>query len=65
LLDDVSTVGSTEDNIDLEAMNLICSEISEGLGDGGYGPLCLQIPISHKKRSSSRYKKKLKQKQSR
>ena len=41
LLDDVSTVCSTEDNIDLEALNLICSEISKGLGDGGCDPLCL------------------------
>ena len=62
LLDDVSTVCSTEDNIDLEALNLICSEISEGLGDGGCDPLWLQTPLSQNKRTRSRYKKKLKNK---
>jgi hypothetical protein len=58
LLDDVSTDCSCEDNIDLEALNLICSEISEGLGDGGCDPLCLQTPLSQNKRSHSRHKKK-------
>jgi hypothetical protein len=58
VLDDVSTVCSIEDNIDLEALNLICSEISEGFGDGGCDPLCLQTPLSQNKRSRSRYKKK-------
>jgi len=43
--DDTSTVCSIEDKIDAEALNLICSEISEGLCDGGYDPLCLQTPL--------------------
>jgi hypothetical protein len=47
--DDTSTLCSNEENIDLEALNLICAEISEGLGDGGCDPKCLQTPISLKK----------------
>jgi hypothetical protein len=34
LVEDASTVCSTEDNVDLEALNLICSGIAKGLGDG-------------------------------
>jgi hypothetical protein len=41
LVEDASTVCSTEDNVDLEALNLICSGIAEGLGDGGCDPLIL------------------------
>jgi hypothetical protein len=40
-LDDASTVCSLEENMDLDALNLICAEISEDLGDGGCDPLCL------------------------
>jgi hypothetical protein len=58
LVDDASTVCSNDDNIDIEALNLICSEISEGLGDGGCDPKCLQIPVSHKRRSRPGQKKK-------
>jgi hypothetical protein len=58
LLDDTSTICSADDNIDLEALNLICSEISEGLGDGGCDPVCLQTPVSQKKGSHPRHKKK-------
>jgi len=58
MLDDTSTVCSLEENMDLEALNLICVEISEDLGDGGCDPLCLQTPISHSKKSSSKLNKK-------
>jgi hypothetical protein len=47
--DDTSTLCSNEESIDLEALNLICAKISEGLGDGGCDPKCLQTPISQKK----------------
>lgn len=50
-VDDTSTVCSNKDCIDLEDLNLICSEIAEGLGDGGCDPKCLQTPVSHKKGS--------------
>ena len=59
VLDDASTVCSNDDGIDLEALNFICSEISEGLGDGGCDPKCLQTPVSWKK-SPCRHKKKTK-----
>ena len=58
MLDDTSTVCSLEENMDLEALNLICVEISEDLGDGGCDPLYLQTPISHSKKSSSKLNKK-------
>ena len=48
LVDDTLTVCSNDDIIDLEAINLICSDIAEGLGDGGCDPLILQSPIPHK-----------------
>ena len=57
-LDDASIVCSADDNLDLEALNLICSDISEGLGDGCCDPVCLQTPVSQKKRSCLRLKKK-------
>jgi len=50
LVEDASTVCSNEDIVDLEALNLICSEIAEGLGDGGCDPLILQTPVSQKMR---------------
>jgi len=59
VLDDASIVCSNDDGIDLEALNFICSEISEGLGDGGCDPKCLQTPVSRKK-SPCRHKKKTK-----
>jgi hypothetical protein len=34
LVEDASTVCSNENSVDLEALNLICSEVVEGLGDG-------------------------------
>jgi hypothetical protein len=51
VVDDASTICFNDDNIDLEALNLICSEISKGLGDGGCDPKCLQTPVSQKKGS--------------
>jgi hypothetical protein len=44
--DDASSLCSIEENIDLEALNFICSGVSEGLGDGGCD---LQTPVSPKK----------------
>jgi hypothetical protein len=68
-IDDVSTVYSFEDCLDLEALNLICSEIVEGLGDGGCDPKCLQTPVSQnkgaKKSPRPRKKKKTNKNQSR
>jgi hypothetical protein len=57
LIDDTSTFCSHDDILDLESLNLICSEISEGLGDGGCDPMHLQTPVSHKRSSHSRRKK--------
>jgi len=58
VVEDASTFCSNDDNIDLDALNQICSEISEGLGDGGCDPVCLQIPVSQKKNSRPKKKKK-------
>jgi len=41
LLGDASSVCSLDENLDLDALNLICAEISEDLGDGGCDPVCL------------------------
>jgi hypothetical protein len=49
--DEVSTVASFEDVLDLDALNLICSEVAEGLGDGGCDPVCIQTPVSRPSRS--------------
>ena len=57
LVEDASTVCSNEDIVDLEALNLICSKIAEGLGDGGCDPLILQTPVSQKMRGQHRQKK--------
>jgi hypothetical protein len=57
-LDDASTVCSLEENMDLDALNLICAKISKDLGDGGYDPLCLQTPISQLKKFRSKNNKK-------
>jgi hypothetical protein len=57
-LDDASIVCSLEENMDLDALNLICAKISEDLGDGGCDPLCLQTPISQLKKSRSKNNKK-------
>jgi hypothetical protein len=51
MVDDASTICFNDDNIDLEALNLICSEILKGQGDGGCDPKCLQTPVSQKKGS--------------
>ena len=59
-----STVCSTEDNLDLETLNLVYSEIAEGLGDGGCDPLILQTPISQKASVQLRNKKRNKKKYS-
>ena len=58
LVDDVSSVCSLEENMDLDALNLICAEITEDLGDGGCDPLCLQTPLSHYKKSRSKINEK-------
>jgi hypothetical protein len=56
--DDLSSVCSLDDRIDLEALNFICSEISEVLGDGGCDSKCLHTPVSHSKKSASKSGKK-------
>jgi len=58
LLGDASSVCSLDENLDLDALNLICAEISEDLGAGGCDPVCLWTPISHLKKSRSKNKKK-------
>jgi hypothetical protein len=65
LVEDVASVCSTDDSVDLEALNLICSDVIEGLGDGGCDPLILQTLVSqssrgHPKRNKSKIKKKSK-----
>ena len=57
LVGDASTVSSVDEDLDLDALNHICAEISEDLGDGGCDPLCLQTPISHLKKSRSKKNK--------
>jgi len=52
--DDISSVCSWDDRMDLEALNIICAGISEDLGDGGCDPLSLQSPVSHPKKSKSK-----------
>ena len=64
LLGDASTVCSVDEDLDLDALNHICAEISEDLGDGGCDPLCLQTPASLKTKARSKNRKKVK-KQSR
>ena len=64
LLGDASTVCSVDEDLDLDALNHICAEISEDLGDGGCDPLCLQTPISHLKKSRSKNNKKKLKKES-
>jgi hypothetical protein len=65
VLDVASSVCSLEDNLELQTLNLICSEISEGLGDGGCDSLCLQTPVSQKTKARSKNRKKNNTKQSR
>lgn len=48
VLDDASTICSHDDGIDLEALNLICYKISEGLGDGkSLQSLSVYKPLYH------------------
>ena len=47
-LAEASTYCSDVDILDQKSLNLICSEISKGLGDGGCDPKCLQTPVSQK-----------------
>jgi hypothetical protein len=58
LVEDASTVCSNDDSVDLEALNFICSDIVEGLGDGGCDPLILQTPVSQNKRGRPIHKTK-------
>jgi hypothetical protein len=50
ILDETSTVCSLDENLDLQSLNLICSEVAEDLGDGGCDPLCLHTPLSQFKK---------------
>jgi hypothetical protein len=54
---DENSVGSIEDNPDIEALNLICEEVAECLGDGGCNPFDLQTPVSLNKNKSVKKKK--------
>jgi hypothetical protein len=58
-VEETSSICSLEEKIDLEALNLICSEIAEDLGDGGCDPLCLQTPISQYKKKKYKSRKKI------
>jgi hypothetical protein len=60
LVEEASTVCSNEDSVDLEALNLVCADIAEGLGDGGCDPLILHTPISQKNKRSPKHKSKIK-----
>ena len=44
--------------MDLDALNLICAEITEDLGDGGCDHLSLQTLLSHYKKSRSKINEK-------
>ena len=44
------SVCSQDESIDLETLNLLWSEISECLGDGGCDPLVLQTPLIAQRR---------------
>ena len=58
LMEVASTVCSFDGNLDLEALNIICSDILEGLGDEGCDHMYLHTPISQKKSSRSENRKK-------
>jgi hypothetical protein len=58
LVEDASTVCFNDDSVDLEGLNFICSDIVEGLGDGGCDLLILQTPVSQNKRGRPRHKTK-------
>jgi hypothetical protein len=57
LIEDVSLVCSNDDSVDLEALILICSDVIEGLGDGGCDPLILQTFISQSRRGRPKHNK--------
>jgi len=57
-LDEAVSVSSIDDNLDLEALNLICADVSQGLGDGGCDPLCLQPPVSQNRKASNKKRNK-------
>ena len=59
-VDETTSICSLDENFDLEALNLICLEITEDLGDGGCDPLCLQTNISHYKKVRAKNRKKVK-----
>jgi hypothetical protein len=59
-VEDASTGCSNDDSVVFEALNLFCSDIAEGLGDGGCDPLSLQTPISQVKRGHPNCKTKKK-----
>jgi hypothetical protein len=58
ILDETSTVCSLDENLDLQSLNLICSEVAKDLGDGGCDPLCLQTPLSQFKKKKGKSRKK-------
>jgi hypothetical protein len=60
LVEEALTVCSNEESVHLEALNLICADIAEGLGDGGCDPLILQTPVSQKNKRSHKHKSKIK-----
>lgn len=57
-VDDLSSVCSLDDRMDLEALNFICSKISEELGDGGCDTLDVQTSLSRSKKGGSKGAKK-------
>ena len=59
-VDDAVTDCSNDDYLDLETLNLICSEVGEYLGDGGCDPIDLHTPLSPKQSRKSKGKKKKK-----
>jgi hypothetical protein len=45
-IEDVVSVSSNEEYLNLEELNYICSDVAESLGDGGCDPKCLK-PLYH------------------
>jgi hypothetical protein len=54
ILDETSTVCSLDENLDLQSLNLICSEVAEDLGDGAVTLYVYRPPYHNSKRKKVR-----------
>jgi hypothetical protein len=62
-LAEVTTESSIDEGINLEALNFLCSDITDCLCDGGCDPTDLQTPVSHMVKPRSTSRKKIKREQ--